>query len=98
MEHSYPEITLLLIEQAKATFCPDPCLLDPDWVTTALFYYQTHPQENPLSETKQDCVWGAEQIKPRSQWNILSEQAQQASERMRQKWLEGRKTRNEGLD
>lgn len=58
MEHSYPEITLLLIEQAKATFCPDPCLLDPDWVTTALFYYQTHPQENPLSETKQDCVWG----------------------------------------
>lgn len=98
MEPTYPKITLLLIEQAKSTFKPSPLLLDPDWVTVCLFGYQCDPQSKPLSETDQDCVWGAEAILPRSRWNILSEQADQANARRRQKWLEERKQRREGIN
>lgn len=91
MSVNYPKITLLFIEKAKETFRPDPVLLDPDWVTAKLFHYQCNPQLNPMNKTSQNCVWGAEEILPRSQWNILSEQAQDSSERLRQKWLENRK-------
>lgn len=94
----YPKITLLLIEQAKTTFKPSPFLLDPDWVTSCLFEYQCNPQLKPLNETTQDCVWGAEEILPRSQWNILSEQAQDSNERLRQKWLENRKQKRNQVD
>lgn len=88
----YPEIVLLTIEEFRQDpLCPH-LLLDPDWVTTALFNYQNTDYQ-PLNETHQDCIWGAENIKPRSEWNITPEQAKSASERQRQKWLKEREER-----
>ena len=89
----YPEIVLLVIEEFKLDpLCPH-LLINPDWVTTALFNYQNTDYQ-PMNETHQDCIWGAEAIRPRSEWNITSEQAQQAGDRLRQKRLKERKERN----
>jgi len=92
VENNYPEIVLLLIEQAKSTFKPKDVMLDPDWVTTKLYTYQnTLPEYQPKSETDQDCVWGAESIKPRSEWNITKEQNDISAKRWKEKWMAERK-------
>lgn len=91
MVNNYPEIVLLLIEKAKLTFEPNPVMLDPDWVTNTLFTYQQMPDYSPMSETHQDCVWGAESIKPRSEWNITKEQNDISAKRWKEKWMAERK-------
>lgn len=92
MVNDYPEIVSLLIEQAKSTFKPKKdVMLDPDWVTNTLFTYQQMPEYSPMSETHQDCVWGAESIKPRSEWNITKEQNEISAKRWKEKWMAERK-------
>jgi hypothetical protein len=44
-----------------------------------------------MSETHQDCVWGAESIKPRSEWNITKEQNEISVKRWKEKWIAERK-------
>jgi hypothetical protein len=49
------------------------------------------PEYSPMSEIHQDCVWGAESIKPRSEWNITKEQNEISAKRWKEKWMAERK-------
>ena len=91
VDKNYPEIVILFIEKEKLTK-PESLILDPDWVTDILFTYQSiSPELIPISETHQKCLQVAENIKPRSEWNITQKQKDMAGERYKEKWMTERK-------
>lgn len=92
---NYPAIILLVVEEAKNTFLPNPFLLDPDWLTPKLYRYQSAPDLQPMSESDQDAVWLAESINPRSEWNITKDESDRSSKLFREKKLSQRKNKNE---
>ena len=89
---TYPEITLLVVEESKSILGSRSYMFDPDVITSTLFKHQD-PTTLLYTSVDHDLVLIAEEIKPRSEWNITQEQAQEARDRLRQKRLKGREER-----
>jgi hypothetical protein len=80
----YPEISLLVQQAQLQTFKPSAYAIDLDYITVELYQYQNHDR-SPKNETTQDIIWCAEDIKPRSQWNISEETSKVCSANIKMK-------------